>query len=184
MALRGTYENLLLGESHGDFHYLRILRNGTHQDINAILNGISGGGGGGAVSSAQLPLSIANGVLSIDLTAYSTTSAINTLLAGYVLVTAMANYSTTTAMNVAITTALTGYVTSTALTNVLASYTDTTALATLLASKLDTLSAGSNIIITGSGTSRTISASLAGYMQTSHPANNVGSSNVALERMT
>ncbi len=39
------------------------------------------GAGGGTVTSATLPLSIANGVLSIDLSSYSDTVAVNTLLA-------------------------------------------------------------------------------------------------------
>ena len=121
MAAYSTFTNLLRGEDHGDFHSLRFLRNGTHQEINAVLNGI-GGGGGGAVSSATLPLSITNFVLSIDLSSYSNTVAMNT-----------------------------------AISNVLAAYTDTTGLTTLLANKLDTLNAGSNVTITGSGASRTIS---------------------------
>ncbi len=74
----GTFENLLLGESHGDFHSLYILRNGAHQEINDVLNGISGGGGGAL--TATLPLAISGGILSIDLSGYSNTSQVAALL--------------------------------------------------------------------------------------------------------
>ncbi len=75
MAQHATYHNLLLGQMHGDFHSLHFMRNGTMEEKNYVLNGISGGGGGGgAVTSVALPLSLANGNLTIDLTAYSNTS--------------------------------------------------------------------------------------------------------------
>ncbi len=80
------------------------------------------------MNSANLPLSIANAVISIDLTAFSDT----------------------TAMNTAITTALSNYVTSTALTNALSAYTDTTSLSTLLTAKQDALTASAGIFLTGS----------------------------------
>ena len=47
-----------------------------------------------------------NGVLSIDLSSYSTAAQNNTLLANYVLASTLANYSSTTAMNSAISTAV------------------------------------------------------------------------------
>ena len=135
MAAYSTFTNLLRGEDHGDFHSLRFLRDGTHQEINAVLNGI-GGGGGGAVSSATLPLSISNGVISIDLS----------------------SYSNTTAMSAYVTTALVSYVTSTALTNVLSGYTDTTALSVLLATKLDGITVSAPLVVSGTGTSRALSS--------------------------
>ena len=82
------------GLSEGDFHRLHLLYNGVMQDIVPLLGG--GGSGSGTVSSATLPLSISNGVLSIDLSAYSTTSAINTLLANYALASSLSNYIQTT----------------------------------------------------------------------------------------
>ena len=79
------------------------------------------------MSTVLPPLAISNGQLSINLTAYSSTVAMNT-----------------------------------AISNVLAGYTDTVALAALLSGKLGNLTAGANISITGSGTSRTISANAGG----------------------
>ena len=125
--------NVFTGISSGTFDALSLYRGGAYQDLNVVLNGL-GGGGGGAVSSATLPLSITNGVLSIDLTAFSDT----------------------TAMNTAITTALSNYVTSTALTNVLSGYTDTTSLNALLATKLDGLTVTAPLTVSGTGTSRAL----------------------------
>ena len=58
------------GLTSGDFHLLNILYNGSMQDITTLF----GGGGGGAVSSATLPLSIANGVISVNLAGYIPTT--------------------------------------------------------------------------------------------------------------
>ena len=65
------------GLSQADFHVLRVLSNGQMTDILALV----GGGSGGAVSSAQAPLSLVSGVLSIDLSAYLSAGAIANLLA-------------------------------------------------------------------------------------------------------
>ncbi len=59
------HTNLFTGLSTGDFHELKVASNGTMTDILTLIG--SGGGGGGVVSSATLPLSISNGVLSISL---------------------------------------------------------------------------------------------------------------------
>ena len=126
MAAYSTFTNLLRGEDHGDFHSLRFLRNGTHQEINAVLNGI-GGGGGGAVSSATLPLSISNGVISVDL----------------------GSYSNTAAMTAYVTTTLVSYVTNTVLLGSLSSYTDTVSLNNLLASKVDTVTVTAPLVVSG-----------------------------------
>jgi len=56
-----------------------------------ILTLIANAGGGGTVTSANLPLSISNGVLSIDLSSYSDTTAMNTAIS-----TAVAGYIPTT----------------------------------------------------------------------------------------
>ena len=106
--------NTFTGISSGTFHSLTLQHAGTYQDLSTLISTL-GGGGGGTVMSANLPLSITNGILTVDLTAYSTTTAINTLLASYtttvgintllnsyVLVSAMANYSTTVQMNLKI----------------------------------------------------------------------------------
>ena len=56
-----------------------LLNNSTSdwEEVRDLINAQSGGGGsGGVVSSATLPLSISNGVLAVDLTAYSSTSQI------------------------------------------------------------------------------------------------------------
>ena len=148
-------DTLTNGLSQGDFTLLNVLHNGSMQNIITLIGSL----GGGTVDSATAPLSISGGVLSIDLSSYSTTaqitSAITTALAPYVLTTTLGGYSTTTAMNTAITNALASYVTSTALTNALAAYTDTTTLNTLLAAKQNTLTAGTGISITGATISST-----------------------------
>ncbi len=85
--------NVFTGISSGTFDALTLYRSGAYQDLNVILNGL--GGGGGAVTSATLPLSISNGVLSINLAAYSDTvamnSAISTALSVYIPTTHEAN---------------------------------------------------------------------------------------------
>ena len=62
-----------------------LLNNSTSdwEEVRDLINAQGGGGGGGVVSSATLPLSINNGVLSIDLTAYSSTSQIKNMLSNY-----------------------------------------------------------------------------------------------------
>ena len=58
--------NMLTGLSQGNFDKLYIKNaNGNVVDILTLLG--QGGGSGGTVSSATLPLSITNGVLSLDL---------------------------------------------------------------------------------------------------------------------
>ena len=166
------------GLTSGDFTRLHILYNGVMQDITPLL---SGSGSGGIVTSVTSPLSIASGVLSldlsgictsasapltltngqitIDLTSYSTTAqmtaAIAAALAPYVLTTTLANYSTTTQISTAIANALVSYVTSSSLTTTLGSYTTSTALSTTLAGYQGLLSAGAGISIAGSTISST-----------------------------
>ena len=105
-------DTLTNGLSQGDFTLLRVLHNGSMTDVITLIGSL----GGGNVDSANAPLSISGGVLSIDLSSYSTTGSMNTAIAN----------------------ALVSYVTNTALTNALAAYTDTTNLTTLLANKIST----------------------------------------------
>ena len=130
--------NTLTGISSGTFNRIALQHSGSYQDLSTLISSL--GGGAGVVNSATLPLSILNGVLSVDLTAYSSTAAINTILAGYVLATTLANYSTTTVTSTAIATAL---------ANSLSAYTDTTGLTTLLALKEDALTTGAGVFKTG-----------------------------------
>jgi len=54
------------GLRQGDFTMLRVLSGGSFVDILSLINQAGGSGtGGGTVTSATLPLSISNGVLSI-----------------------------------------------------------------------------------------------------------------------
>ena len=69
---------LITGLTEGDFTALRVLSNGVMTDILTLV-----GSGSGAVTSATTPLQISGGVLSIDLAAYATSSAVSTLLANY-----------------------------------------------------------------------------------------------------
>ena len=70
-------QNILSGITAGKFHTLHVKdSNGVFQDILVLLSA----GGGGANLTATLPLAISNGVISIDLSQYSTSSAITSLL--------------------------------------------------------------------------------------------------------
>ena len=72
-------QNLLNGITSGKFHTLHVKdANGVYQDILVLI----GAGGSGSLTAA-LPLAIQNGQISIDLSQYSDTSAINNLLANY-----------------------------------------------------------------------------------------------------
>ena len=66
------------GLTQGDFTLLRVLDTSTGQmtDILTLLSGQ------GIVTSAALPLSISNGLLSIDLSAYATYATIPAVSAG------------------------------------------------------------------------------------------------------
>ncbi len=59
-----SFTSTTLGLTQGDFHRLAVLYNGNMTDILQLLGQ---GGGSGTVTSATLPLSIANGVISVDL---------------------------------------------------------------------------------------------------------------------
>ena len=75
------------GLSEGDFHRLAVLHNGSMTNIIALIGSL----GGGSVNSATKPLNISAGVLSIDLSAYTTTAGLTTLLAGKIGTTHEAN---------------------------------------------------------------------------------------------
>lgn len=125
--------------STGDFASLRVLKNGAMQNILDLLAASGGSGSGsGIVTSANLPLSITNGVLNIDVSGFCTAAQTPLNLQQGLL-----------------TIDLTNYVTSTVLNNTLAGYTDTTGLTNLLLLKQDLLQAGSNISIVGSTISST-----------------------------
>ena len=66
------------GLTEGDFTGLRVLSNGVMTDILTLV-----GSGSGTVTSATAPLAITSGVLSVDLSSYITSSAVNALLANY-----------------------------------------------------------------------------------------------------
>ena len=68
------------GLSEGDFHRLSVLHNNEMTNIISLIGSL---GGSGAVQSATTPLSISGGVLSVDLSSYITSSAVNALLANY-----------------------------------------------------------------------------------------------------
>ena len=70
-------DTLTNGLSQGDFTLLNVLHNGSMQNIITLIAGL----GGGNVDSANAPLSISGGVLSIDLSSYTNTAGLTTLLA-------------------------------------------------------------------------------------------------------
>ena len=76
-------ESITNGLSQGSFTLLNVLdtATGNMTDIMVLL---ANAGGGGTVASATLPLSISGGVISLDLTAYTTTAVLTGLLNGKV----------------------------------------------------------------------------------------------------
>ncbi len=71
MSTSDSWLNLLTGISQGRFHSIYIDDgNGNYVDILTLMG--SGGGGGGIVNSVTLPLSISNGVLSINTSTFCT----------------------------------------------------------------------------------------------------------------
>ena len=77
----------LTGLSEGDFHRLAVLHNGNMTDIVSLIGSL----GSGTVTSATTLLSVSGGVLSIDLSTYTTTAGLTTLLAGKIGTTHEAN---------------------------------------------------------------------------------------------
>ena len=81
-----SFHNLFTGTTQGAFDLLRVRdASGQMVDVLTLVGGGGGGGGGGIVNSVTLPLAITGGVLSIDLSTYSNTAAINAMLASYAL---------------------------------------------------------------------------------------------------
>jgi len=80
--------SVLSGISKGAFHELKVLdAAGAMTDILTLINS---GSSSGTVSSAALPLSInGSGVLSIDLSAYYTQAAMNSMLQSYALISSL-----------------------------------------------------------------------------------------------
>jgi hypothetical protein len=148
--------------------------------VNDILSIIAAGGGSGTVTSATAPLTISgSGVLTINLGAYATASAVNSLLANYTLTSALfagvsvgaglVSVSNAGSLSLALTgtesraslrladsggtvrqlTSTTG--------GVLAWEAAPVALATDLANKIDALTVAAPLAISGTGTSRALS---------------------------
>jgi len=141
MSSYDTWHNLLSGISQGSFEKIYVKdANGIMTDI-LILIAAGGGSGSGAVTSANLPLSINNGVLSLDVSGFATAATSPLNLQNGLLTIDLNQYSTTSQ----ITAILANYVTSTSLTNSLSLYTDTAGLTTLLAGKISTSHPASNI---------------------------------------
>ena len=85
------------GLTEGDFTALRVLSGGQMTDILTLLNSAGGG-----ITTAATPLSIASGVLSVDLAAYATSAAVNALLADYRLTASLFSGVTVAAGMVAV----------------------------------------------------------------------------------
>ena len=148
--------------------------------VNDILSIIAAGGGSGTVTSATAPLSISStGVLTVDLAAYATSAAVNSLLANYTLTSALfAGVSvgaglSATANAGSLSLALTGTESRVSLRladsggtvrqltsttgGVLAWEAAPVALATDLANKIDAITVAAPLAISGTGTSRALS---------------------------
>ena len=65
------------GLSTGDFHLLRVLSNGQMTNILSLI-----AAGGGSIT-ANAPLNLTGGVLTVDLSAYASTVALNNALSAY-----------------------------------------------------------------------------------------------------
>ena len=80
---------VLSGLNDGDFTSLRVLKDGELEDVLALIAAAAASGGGstgGSVTSVQAPLALSSqGVLQIDLSAYTDTTSLVALLASYVL---------------------------------------------------------------------------------------------------
>jgi len=74
---------LVTGVASGRFDILHFLRGGTLQELNTVLDNLSIGAGGGTTFTPSAPLSLSGGVLSINLSSYATTLALNNALAAY-----------------------------------------------------------------------------------------------------
>ena len=164
------------GLSEGDFHRLSVLHNGDMTNIISLIGSL---GGSGAVQSATTPLSISGGVLTIDLAAYITSSAVNAALSDYRLESQLFDNVTAGAGLVLVKSGatmsigLTGAESRTQLylqdsggtvRNLAASLTGAivwngSQLANIndLAGKLDTLTVSAPLAISGTGTSRALS---------------------------
>ena len=65
------------GLSQGDFTLLNVLHNGNMTNILTLIDSLGGG-----VDSANTPLTLTGGVLTIDLSGYTNTAGLLALLAG------------------------------------------------------------------------------------------------------
>jgi len=74
---------VVTGVDHGIFDIVHFLRGGTLQELNTVLDNLSIGAGGGTTFTPSAPLSLSGGVLSINLSSYATTLALNNALAAY-----------------------------------------------------------------------------------------------------
>ena len=87
MSSYDTWLNVLTGISQGSFDTLYV-KNASGDMVNVLtLIGASAG----AVSSATAPLNISSGILSIDLSNYTNTAGLTTLLGGKISTTHEAN---------------------------------------------------------------------------------------------
>ena len=114
--------------------------------------------------SATAPMSITNNTIAVDLTGYTDTAGLNTILAGYTdtagLNTILAGYTNTVGLN----TILAGYTNTAGINTILAGYTDTVGLNTILAGYTDT--AGLTTILAGYTNTASLNTILAGYTNT------------------
>ena len=82
MTIHTFFLNMLTGEAEGEFDLLKVRdSNGDMINILSLLSGV------GIINSAQQPLSISNGVLSIDLSTHVTNTALTNALALYTVTT-------------------------------------------------------------------------------------------------
>ena len=161
-------DHLITGIRPGVFDTLHFLRQGNLSEINQVLDSLSGGGGGGGtVTSAQAPLSISGGgVLEIDLSAYTTTAGLNTLLANYVLASDLYDGAAIKLMDSGGTSRNLQASLNGGLVWNASQLVDLNYLTASLAGKQDTLVAGTGIAITGN----TISSASGGGAVTSATA--------------
>jgi hypothetical protein len=151
------------GLKTGDFTSLRVYSDGDMKDILAVVTEAvaAGGGGSGVVIGVSPPLNLTSGgLLSVDLSSYSTVVSVQALLTNYSLTSSLLAQMTTNILTlrdgIGVDRNLQGSQTGTLVF-------DGQAIATSndLVNKIDTLVAGPGITLTGAGSSRTIQANLA-----------------------
>ena len=139
-----AFRNILTGETNGSFHNLEVMSGGTMTDILTLIGSGGGGGGGGAVQSAQTPLSISSGILSLDATQFCVSATGKLTLTNGQMRVDLSGLLTSSDL----ATALSSYVLGSTLSSTLGSYATSAQLQTGLSGKASVFSVQSPLSLT------------------------------------